>query len=189
MGFERRLRSVHSQIDAVSAPNTAKDAAVFDFDKLFLAHYVRIVRAITKVIQDAARAEDLAVEAFWRLSNSSRVDGPSAPAWVHRTAVRLALDELRRRSRRARYEQYLRPFSTARAPDDLFSSSQATGRVRAVLAALPRRDAELLLLRGDDYSYAELAHALGISATSVGTLLSRAKQAFRKEYEKRYGKP
>jgi RNA polymerase sigma factor (sigma-70 family) len=189
MGLERRLRGVHSQPDAVSTPEAVRADFIVDFDDFFLAHYVRIARAIDRVIQDAARAEDLAVEAFWRLWKSPGIHGPSAPAWVHRTAVRLALDELRRRARRARYEQILGPFSTARGPDDLFSSSQTQGRVRAVLAALPRRDAELLLLRGDDYSYAELANTLGLSAASVGTLLSRAKQSFRKEYEKRYGKP
>ena len=61
--------------------------------------------------------------------------------------------------------------------------------MRAVLAAMSRRDAELLLLRSGDYSYDELANALVINAASVGTLLSRAKQAFRKEYVKRYGEP
>ena len=54
---------------------------------------------------------------------------------------------------------------------------------------MPRREAELLLLRSDDYSYDDLAKALAINAVSVGTLLSRAKQAFRKEYVKRYGEP
>jgi RNA polymerase sigma-70 factor (ECF subfamily) len=59
--------------------------------------------------------------------------------------------------------------------------------VRAVLASMPRRDAELLLLRSDDMSYEELAAALSLNPASVGTLLSRARQAFRKEYVKRYG--
>ena len=56
-----------------------------------------------------------------------------------------------------------------------------------MLAALPRRQAELLLLRSDDGSYDELAAALSLNPASVGTLLARAKQAFRKEYVKRYG--
>jgi RNA polymerase sigma-70 factor (ECF subfamily) len=56
-----------------------------------------------------------------------------------------------------------------------------------VLAALPKRDAELLLLRGDDVSYEELAATLSLSPASVGTLLSRARLAFRREYVRRYG--
>jgi len=50
---------------------------------------------------------------------------------------------------------------------------------------LPRQ-AELLLLRSDGHSYDELAGSLSLNPASVGTLLSRAKQAFRKEYVKRY---
>jgi DNA-directed RNA polymerase specialized sigma24 family protein len=76
-----------------------------------------------------------------------------------------------------------------RTPDDLFSTAQEQGRVRAVLAAMPRREAELLLLRSDGYSYDDLAKALAINAVSVGTFLSRAKEEFRKEYVKRYGEP
>jgi DNA-directed RNA polymerase specialized sigma24 family protein len=49
------------------------------------------------------------------------------------------------------------------------------------------RDAELLLLRADDFSYNAIAQSLGLNSTSVGTLLSRAQQAFRKEYVKQYG--
>ena len=49
------------------------------------------------------------------------------------------------------------------------------------------RHAELLVLRSQDLSYDELASALDLNPASIGTLLSRAQQAFRKEYIKRYG--
>jgi RNA polymerase sigma-70 factor, ECF subfamily len=180
---------VQAPTDAVDAPDAGTVAAGFDFEAVFLANYGRTVRAVGRVIHDSARAEDLAVEAFWRLWKTPRAQGTSAEAWLHRTAVRLALDELRRRARRTRYESVLARLGSPRTPDDLFSASQEQGRVRAVLAAMSRRDAELLLLRSGDYSYDELANALVINVASVGTLLSRAKQAFRKEYVKRYGEP
>jgi RNA polymerase sigma-70 factor (ECF subfamily) len=60
-------------------------------------------------------------------------------------------------------------------------------RVRTVLAALPRRDAEVLLLRSEDLRYQEIATALVLNPNSVGILVSRAQDAFRKEYGKRYG--
>ena len=59
--------------------------------------------------------------------------------------------------------------------------------MRAVLAALETRQSELLLLRGSGLSYAEIAAALELNPSSVGTLLARAQQAFRKEYIERYG--
>ena len=45
----------------------------------------------------------------------------------------------------------------------------------------------LVLLRSHGLSYHEVAESLGLNPTSVGTLLRRARQAFRKEYIRRYG--
>lgn len=179
----------------MNAPSQAAEVAgaqpaSFDFETTFRAHYERIARVIARVLDDPGRAEELAVEAFWRLSRNPAAQGEAAPGWLYRTAVRLALDELRRRVRRTRYERMLAWVPWAReprTPDELLSSSQEQGRVRAVLAALPARQAELLVLRSDGLSYAELASSLALNPASVGTLLSRAQQAFRKEYVKRYG--
>lgn len=176
-------------MDASSELAIAKNAAVvdgFDFEAVFREEYRAVARLIARVVRDSGRAEELAVEAFWRLWRTPGAHGDSARGWLRRTAVRLAIDELRRRARRNRYER-LWPFGRVRMPDELFLSSEEQGRVRAVLAALPRRDAELLLLRSDDTSYEELAALLSINPASVGTLLGRARRAFRKEYVNRYG--
>lgn len=159
----------------------------FDFETVFAAHYERIARAIARVIQDNGRAEELAVEAFCRLWKHPRAHGDQAAGWLHRTAVRLALDELRRRARRAHYERLFAFLRAPKTPHDLFQASEEQGRVRAVLAAMDKRRAELLLLRHDGLSYEELASSLGFNPASVGTLLNRAEQAFRKDYIKRYG--
>jgi RNA polymerase sigma-70 factor (ECF subfamily) len=49
------------------------------------------------------------------------------------------------------------------------------------------RQAELLLLRSQGFSYQELASTLGLNPASIGSVLSRAQQKFRKEFIKRYG--
>ncbi len=172
--------------EAAEAPSA--NLTTFDFEAVFRSDYPRIARAVTRIIGDPARAEDLAVEAFWRLWRTPQAQGDTAGGWLYRTAVRLALDELRRRARRARYEPLLTFFARApRTPDDLFSTGEEQGQVRAVLAGMAPRQAELLLLRSDGLPYEDLAATLSINPASVGTLLSRAKAAFRKEYEKRYG--
>jgi DNA-directed RNA polymerase specialized sigma24 family protein len=51
---------------------------------------------------------------------------------------------------------------------------------------MPRRQAELLLLRVDDATYEEIAEMLSLNPASVGQLLARAKHAFRKAYVTRY---
>jgi RNA polymerase sigma-70 factor, ECF subfamily len=180
---------MHAPIEAVEVPEARDDLARFDFESVFGKHYTRIARDVRRIIRDPDRAEDLAVEAFWRLWKTPHAQGLSAAAWLHRTAIRLALDELRRRARRARYESLFTFLRTPRTPDDLFSAAEEQGRVRRVLAAMPRRQAEMLLLRSDDCSYDELANLLAINPASVGTLLGRARQTFRKEYVKRYGEP
>ena len=72
-------------------------------------------------------------------------------------------------------------------PEEVRAAAEDQEKVRFVLAVLKPRHAELLLLRSEGLSYDELATALDLNAASIGNLLSRAQQAFRKEYIKRYG--
>jgi RNA polymerase sigma-70 factor, ECF subfamily len=159
----------------------------FDFDAFFHTHYARIARAINRVVGDHARAEEIAVDAFWKLSRNPRAHGENAGGWVYRTAVRLALNELRRRKRSLHYELLYGPGGAIPTPEEVHAAAEERQQVRLVLAALDRRQAELLLLRGSGLSYSELAAAIDVNPTSVGTLIGRAQQAFRKEYIKQFG--
>ena len=161
--------------------------ASFDFEAFFHAHYVRIARAIGRVVGDHARAEELAVEAFWKLWRTPRAHGEKAGGWVYRTAVRLALNELRRRKRSTRYEVLSGPGQESPTPEEAHAAAEEREQVRLVLAALDKRQAELLLLRGGGLRYSELAAAIDVNPASVGVLIGRAQEAFRKEYLKRYG--
>ena len=169
----------------LDAPTTA-DVAL-DIEGLFRARFDRVARVIARVVRDPARAEELAVEAFIRLWRTPRAHTPQAEAWLYRTAVRLGLDELRRLTRRERYESLLAVIRHIPTPEQLHAAAEEQDRVRAVLAALPGRQAELLLLRSHDLSYGEIAAALDIHPASLGTLLARAQKSFRKEYVRRYG--
>jgi RNA polymerase sigma-70 factor (ECF subfamily) len=101
----------------------------------------------------------------------------------------MALDELRKETRRIRKESYPLNWQASPTPEEAHAAGQERDRVRMVLASLDARQAELLVLRSNDLSYAEVAAALGLNPASVGTLISRAQQAFRKEYLIRYGEP
>jgi RNA polymerase sigma-70 factor (ECF subfamily) len=159
----------------------------FDFEATFRAQYERIARVIARVVQDPARAEELAVEVFLKLWRNPQAQGENAEGWLYRTAVRTGLDELRRRTRRSRYERLLGWVRAVPTPEQVRATSEEQQNVRSVLAAIEPRQAELLLLRSHGLSYEELASALDLNPVSVGTLLSRAQQAFRKEFVKRYG--
>jgi DNA-directed RNA polymerase specialized sigma24 family protein len=51
-----------------------------------------------------------------------------------------------------------------------------------VLSLLKPAQAQLLILRSAGLSYKELADALEVKATSVGTMLNRAEEEFRDRY-------
>ena len=171
-----------------TATDLRVEAPPFDFEAVFHAHYERIARVIVRVVKDPARAEELAVEVFWKLWRTPNAQGPSTRGWLYRAAVRVGLDELRKQSRREKYERLFGFSRRVANPEELQAASEQQHQVRTVIAALARREAEMLLLRSDGLSYQDIAQSLELNPSSVGTLLSRAQEAFRKEYTRRYGK-
>lgn len=165
------------------------DAAIdsFDFEAVFHGHYRRVARVIFRVIHDPSRAEELAVEVFWKLWRHASAHGPHSAAWLYRTALRMAVDELRARTRRERRERWFGAPAPSGDPERAREAADEGARVRTVLAALRTQDAQLIALRAEGFSYEELAQALALKPASVGTTLRRAHEAFRKEYVRRYG--
>lgn len=164
-------------------------AAPLDFESVFHLHYSRIARLIARLVRDTARAEELAVEVFWKFWQTPRAHGEKAGGWLYRTAVRAALNDLRAEARRARYESMADPPPGTPTPEQVRAAAEQREQVRRVLAGLDGRQAELLLLRGSGLTYEEVAAALELNPASVGTLIARAQQAFRKEYTRQYGEP
>ncbi len=101
--------------------------------------------------------------------------------------MRQGLDALRRVTRRERYEPLLRLADGGSSPEEAAPADQERGRVRLTLLSLRRERAMLLVLRDQGLSYDELADTAGVTPSSVGTLLRRAREGFRKEYISRYG--
>ena len=178
-------------MDALSSAivRTEPDDAWPDIERIFRAHYARLAQVIAKVIRDPARAEELAVEVCLRWSVSRKAESENAERWLYRAAVQTGLNELRHRMRRSRYERLVAFVRGSPTPEELFATRQQQDRVRRLLAVIEPRQAELLVLRSQGFSYDELAATLNLNPASVGTLLSRAQQAFRKEYMRRYGTP
>jgi RNA polymerase sigma factor (sigma-70 family) len=68
------------------------------------------------------------------------------------------------------------------SPEDDVLAAERRTLVRHALGTMQPRDRTLLLLREEGYSYRELAVVLALNESSVGTLLARAKSAFRDAY-------
>ena len=168
-------------------PLTLKNETTEDFDGLFAAHYAALTRLVYRVVGDLAWAEEVAAEAFWKLHRNPPASDHNLAGWLYRTGVRLALDNLKKRRRRAHYESLAPPPGATQSPEESFGQLERQVRVREVLAALKLEQANLLVLRSEGYSLGEMASLLGLNPGSVGTLLARADLAFRKEYVNRYG--
>lgn len=174
--------------EAISEMNA--NEASFSIESVFRDHYGRVARIIVRVVRDPARAEELAVEVFLKLWRSQKAQTEKVESWLYRVAVHTALDELRRRTRRAKYEGLfglVRANPAPATPEQIHRTTEEQERVRLVLGLIEPRQAEFLLLRSHGFSYEEVASILGVNPASIGTLLARAQQAFRKEYCKRYG--
>ena len=161
--------------------------AWLETERIFRTHYASLARVIAKVTRDPARAEELAVEVCLKWTASRKAEGENAERWLYRAAVQTGLNELRRQARRSRYERLVSFVRGSPTPEELLVARQQEKRVRVLLAAIEPRQAELLLLRSQGFSYEELAATLSLNPASVGALLNRAQQAFRKEYTRRHG--
>ena len=177
----------------MSAPSQTSDGTQVDtsplsFEGIFDLHYIRIARAIARITGDPSRAEELAMEVFWKFWQTPQAHGDNAGGWLYRSAINLGLYELRLRARHSRYQRLLH-LAGPSTPEQIHSATEEQKQVRRVLATIKHRDAELLMLRNNDFTYEELASILEMNPASVGTLIGRARQAFRKEYTKLYGEP
>lgn len=168
-------------LERVSArPFDAEFRAVFD------ARFPELFRWLDRYSGDSSLASDVAQEAFVRLYHRGEMPA-DVRAWLVSVALNLVRDEQRRIARRRRLLLKRSVGDTmadaAPSPEDDVLAVERRALVRRALHALPERDRALLLLREEGYSYRELAAALGLVETSVGTLLARAKVAFREVYE------
>ncbi len=170
--------------------NRSASADAAPFEALFLEHYDQVYGVLIRLLGNREEAEDLTQETFLRLYRSRFPAGQehNLGGWLYRVATRLGYNALRSRRRRLQHEQALAQTALAeRAGDptdlaDVAALAEERQRVRAVLAELPERQAQLLLLRHLGLSYKELAAALDVAPSSVGTLLARAEQAFEARY-------
>jgi RNA polymerase sigma factor (sigma-70 family) len=157
-----------------------------DFRRIFQQHYARIVDLLVRLLGDRGHADEVANDAFWRLYRQPtlQTDG-NVGGWLYRTATNLGIDALRMSARRRQHEDAAGRNARESIQDgplhDLLRD-ETCRRVRQVLSLLKPAQAQLLILRSAGMSYKEIADALAVKATSVGTMLNRAEEEFRNRY-------
>ena len=146
-----------------------------------LAHdYGRLVfNAAYRVLGDAALAEDVQQDVFLKLieSRSARVE--SWPAYLVASAVRGAIDQLRRQKR---WSHLMRMWTTHEAGSTASAeqagiASERGQRLRVALTRLSRREAQCFSLRYlENLDISEIAQALALSENNVNVTLHRARR-------------
>jgi len=168
---------MRSRLRALRGADDPEIGAAPDFDTLFRSCVADVHAYAMSMLGDRAAAEDVTALAFERLYRARRRLDPrrgTARGLLFTIARNAALDELRRRARRApaREDPCQLPDASA---DAALSRVEHRALVADALAGLGARDRELVLLKfHGQLSNGELARVLGISESNVGTRLHRA---------------
>ena len=142
----------------------------------------RVLALAERLLGDAAEAEDVAQETFlrvWRHAAAWRPGRAKFDTWLHRVALNLCYDRLRRRRERPTAEPPDQP-DPGPAPDRGLEAEDVGRRVRAALSALPERQREAIVLcHYQALGNIEAAGLMGVSVEALESLLARGRRALR----------
>jgi RNA polymerase sigma-70 factor, ECF subfamily len=164
------------QVVAEQPPLMAADREVEDFDALYRRTFPRVYAYAASLLRDRSAAEEVTAQAYERAYRKRRSFRPrrgTVDAWLFGIARNAALDELRRRRRRAALDS--EPADVAAAtPEEHAEAAFRREAVRAALRGLDARDRELVALKfAGELTNVEIARVLGVSESNAGTRLHR----------------
>jgi RNA polymerase sigma-70 factor (ECF subfamily) len=155
------------------------------FAELDRRWFRRLYTFLRRLLGDAGGAQDLAQETLTRVfQNAARFKSVSFPAWIYRIARNLGLSQFRRRDAESRNlgakvascEAVAHLACGSPSPLEEASSNDTTERIWAAIdAVLDIEQREVLLLRLDELSIAEIAKATGRTPQRVYNQLRAAR--------------
>jgi RNA polymerase sigma-70 factor (ECF subfamily) len=160
-------------VDGVPLAGAARSEG---FAELYERTFPRVFAYVASLLRDRSAAEDVTAQAYeraYRKRRSYRAGRGSMEAWLFGIARNAALDELRKRKRRAALA--VDPEDTGSpSPEDQAELSLRRETVRAALASLDGQERDLIALKfAGGLANAEIARVLGTSESNVGTRLHR----------------
>lgn len=142
----------------------------------------RLISLGQRMLGDAGEAEDVAQEAFlriWKQASRWRPGEAKFDTWLHRVALNLCYDRLRRR-REVVTDQPPDQADPGPAPDRGLEAQDVAARVSHALQRLPERQREAIVLcHYQELGNIEAAAVMGVSVEALESLLSRGRRALR----------
>ncbi len=142
----------------------------------------RLLSLAGRMLGDAAAAEDVAQEVFlrvWKQAPRWRPGAARFDTWLHRVALNLCYDRLRRRRELSYAEPPDRP-DEGPGPDRGLDAVDTGRRVSAAMQTLPDRQREAIVLcHYQELGNIEAAAVMGVSVEALESLLGRGRRTLR----------
>ena len=173
------MKAVHA---SPASPSTTVDPQGETL-RLFQEHGTALFRFCRSVLRHTGDSEDVVQETFLKLLHHLQHDGDTRnlKSWLFTVAANACRD-------RTRWRLRWRPWNAERddrpvdpSDDEVRLKADTTVLARKAFRALAPRDRLLLSLRAQGLSYKDIAVASGIREQSVGRLLARALDRWRKQ--------
>jgi RNA polymerase sigma-70 factor (ECF subfamily) len=149
------------------------------FEAIFRQFQADVYAWILRIVRNPATAEDLTLEAFWRIYKARARFDPARPfgAWARRVATNVALDHLKRQRAAIELQEGM---SVTGDKDPALQMEIAAGIQRAMNELPHKLRVVAILGLIEERPYAEIATALGISEAGVKTRVFRAVRKLRR---------
>jgi RNA polymerase sigma factor (sigma-70 family) len=171
----------------ISAPENMKNSIDKDLAINFTAAYenyhIRVFKHIAYLTGNMNVAEDLTQEVFIRLYNNPP-EHSNVIAWLMKVSNNLSYNFIRDENAKKIKEPVLIEDEADKVIliEDRVIKNQEIRMTKKILDCMAERDRICLLLKFSGYKYNEIAEAIGVEKTSVGTILARAQEKFREKF-------
>ena len=164
------------------------------FEELVVKYQQPVMSLVYRTLPDATEAEDLAQHVFLQVFKSAHRYEVAAKfsTWLFTIARNLCLNEIRRRSRHPaasldetfpddesqpiRQPEDVKTFS----PPDVLLQGELEKKIEEALSTLPEKQrTAILMCKGEEFSYEDIAEVLGCSVSATKSLIHRGRETLK----------